>query len=120
MLAFDEFRSQIEGLLPPGTVMQNPGGGITTIKGYSSRNVQYIRGKSPIGISIADLFSAYVNFRGKQVSSRDLNDYNARVFGRAGHPCNCTFLFMVLTRLGLTDGIWGEGKSRQPFYTTFL
>ena len=124
MLTIDEFRLQMTNLLPLDTVMENPGRGNTTIKGYSSRNVRYIRGKSTFRVSILNLYSAYVNFRGKLVSSRDLKDFAPAIFDSsarpAGHSCNCTFLFMTLTRLGLADGIHGEGKARQPFYSTFL
>ena len=124
MLTFDEFRSYLEDALPTGTVIQNPGSGFTTIKAYSARNVRYVRGKSTISIGIADLFSAYTNFRGKQVSSRDLKEYAPHIFDSksrpAGHSCNCTFLFMVLTRLGIADGIRGDGKAHRPFHTTFL
>lgn len=58
------------------------------------------------------------------MTSRDLRDYAPQLFDSsarpAGHSCNCTFLFMVLTKLVLTDGIRGEGKAYRPFRTTFL
>ena len=124
MLTFDEFRFQLKHLLPSGAVLKNPGAGTTTIKGYSIRNIRYVRGKSTISVSFAALFAAYTQFRGKQVSSRDLKDYAPAVFDSlarpAGHSCNCTFLFMALSRIGLADGIRGEGKAHRPYHTTFL
>lgn len=103
--------------------MENPGGGITKIKGYSRGRVAYIRGKSTFWVGIEDLFSTYIDFLGMQVSSRDLREYRPNVFDSsarpAGHSCNCSFLFMVLGQLKLADPIRGEGKTGKPFYTTF-
>lgn len=102
----------------PETILPSPGRGACTIKGYSDGNVSYVRGKSIIRVSLRDLFAAYAEFRGKEVTSRDLRDYAPQLFDSsarpAGHSCNCTFLFMVLTKLVLTDGILGEGKAYRP------
>ncbi len=123
MLTIDQFRSQMTNLLPPGIVLDNPGKGTTRIKNHSHGRVSYIHGNSTIRVCITDLFAAYTKFRGLKVSSRELKRYAARVFDSsarpAGHSCNCIFLIMVLVKLGLADEIGGEGKSGQPFYTTF-
>ena len=124
MLTLDEFQSLLKKSVPPGTVLPNPGGGCSKIKGYSEHRVRYIRGKSPFSVNITDLFTAYIKFRGRRVSSRDLRNYAPGVFDSAalpaGHSCNCTFLFVVLTKLGLADGVCGVGKANQPFNSTFL
>ena len=123
-MTYHDFCSRVKEALPPGTVLPNPGAGTSKIKGYSNAKVSYIRGTSTISISFTDLFTAYTEFSGKEVSSRDLRDYAPQVFDSAarpaGHSCNCTFLFVVLTKLGLADGVRGEGKRNQPFRTKFL
>ena len=123
MIEIGEFQASMVKNLPPGTVLDNPGGGKTTIKRYSDGKVQYVRGSSSIRVAVRDLFSAYSNYRGVRVSSRDLRVYAPQVFDStarpAGHSCNCTFLFMVLLQLSMADPIEGEGKAHRPFYTTF-
>ena len=122
MLTLDEFQSLLKESVPPGTILPNPGGGYTKIKGYSKQRVRYVRGKSTISLNITDLFDTYIQFRGRGVSSRDLRNYAPGVFDSAarpaGHSCNCTFLFVVLTKLGLADGVSGAGKAHHPFNTT--
>ena len=119
-----DFRLRVKEALPPGTILPNPGRNTSKVKSYSGDKVSYIRGTSTISISFTDLFGAYTDFRGREVTCRDLRDYAPQVFDSsarpAGHSCNCIFLFMVLTKLGLTDGIRGEGKRNRPFHTTFL
>ena len=123
MIEIGEFHARMVKHLPLGTVMDNPGGGETALKRYADGNVSYVRGRSTIRVAIRDLFSAYSHFRGTWVRSRDLRLYAPLVFDSkarpAGHSCNCTFLFMVLHRLGIADPIKGEGKARRPFFTTF-
>ena len=123
-ITYHDFRFRVIQALPPGTILPNPGRGTSKIKGYSSAKVSYIRGNSTIRVSFTDLFTAYTEFRGDEVTCRNLRDYAPQVFDSsarpAGHSCNCTFLFMVLTKMGLTDGIRGEGKRNRPFHTTFL
>ena len=120
MMTLDEFRTRMKKSLPPGTVLQNPGGGTRTIKSYSDRNGS---GVSTIGVAVEALLAVYQHFHGVQVTSRDLKVHAPAVFDSsarpAGHSCNCTFLFMVLERLGLADPIQGDGVSGRPFYTTF-
>ena len=124
VLTAHDLLSRAEQAMPPGESWPNPRRGITKIKGYRNGKVSYIHGKSVISVSFTDLFAAYSEFRGKEVTSRDLRGYAPHVFDSnarpAGHSCNCTFLFGMLTRLKLADGLRGEGKSNRPFYTTFL
>ena len=122
MIDIGEFHLQIVKRLPPGTVMENPGGGETTITRYSRGMVSYVRGNSTIRVAIGDLYLAYSKFKGTRVSSRDLRQYAPAVFDSnarpAGHSCNCTFFFMVLSRLGMADPLEGAGKAFRPFFTT--
>lgn len=122
MTEFGEFRASMVNMLPPGTVLANPGGGTTTIKRYSGGKVAYQRGKSTIRVAIKDLFSAYSQFKGTTVSAPELRRYAPHVFDSAarpaGHSCNCTFLFMALRELGMAGPIQGEGKSGNPFKST--
>ena len=119
-----QFHRRMVASLPPGTVMRNLGGGPTTIKSYSAGKVSYVRGKSLFRVAISDPFSAYTRFRGARVRSRDLRLYAPMVFDSsarpAGHSCNCTFLFMVLRRLGMASAVEGQGTRSDPFSTTFL
>ena len=123
MTEYGEFRANMMSAFPPGTIFNNPGGGKTTIKGYSQGKVSYVRKNSTIRVAIRDLFSAYSNFKGTRVSSRDLRQYAPQVFDSsarpAGHSCNCTFLFTVLSRLAMADPIRGEGRAHYPYYTNF-
>ena len=123
-MTYHDFQFRVIEALPPGTILPNPGRGTSKVKGYPDARVSYIRGKSTISVSFTDLFAAYTAFRGKEVTCRNLRDYAPQVFDSsarpAGHSCNCTFFFMVLNKLGLADGIHGEGKPNRPFHTTFL
>ena len=122
MIEFGEFQARMINVLPPGTILDNPGGGKTTIRRYSGGKVSYVRGNSTIRVAIRDLFSAYSKFRGRRVSSSDLRQYAPHVFDSnarpAGHSCNCTFLFTVLSRLGIAGPIQGEGRAYKPYFTT--
>lgn len=124
MIEAHTFQKRMIANLPPGTVLRNLGCGTTTIKGYSSGKVSYVRGKSTFRVAIGDLFSAYSSFRGTRVRSRDLRLYAPIVFDSAarpaGHSCNCSFLFMVLRQLGMADRIEGRGTRTDPFSTTFV
>lgn len=123
MIDTEEFCSRIVYHLPSGTILSNPGGGRSIISGYSRGRVSYKRGNSTIRVKITDLFAAYSHFRGRRVSSRDLRMFAPHVYDSqarpAGHSCNCTFLFVVLHKLGLAESIEGKGRAYNPFFTTF-
>ncbi len=83
----------------------------------------YIRGKSTIYVSFKDLFDAFKHFRGARVTSSDLQQFRPWVFDssavKPGHSCNCTFLFLVCERLGLSSRIRGRGVRGNPYYVDF-
>lgn len=116
---FKTFRLLLKDSIPVGTVLQNPGGGTSIIVSYSDSKISYKRGSSTINVSFRDLFDAYSHFRGRQVSSSDLEEFAPSIYSsKDGHHCNCTFLFMVLCRLPLVVGIEGRGVKGSPFYVS--
>ena len=117
---FTEFTQKIRASIPVGTILENPGGGTSTILSYTLDAVSYRRGNSRMYASFRILFDAYVRFKGGRMSSSDLKKINPAVFDSqarpAGHSCNCTFLFMVLKKIGLITHIHGKGVSGNPFF----
>lgn len=119
----NEFSIQIAQAVPVGTILSNPGGGTSEIVQITDHKIGYVRGSSTISISFDDLFSAYSNFKGAQVSSSELRAYASAIFDSAarpaGHSCNCTFLFLVLKQMGLVDSILGSGVRGDPYAACF-
>ena len=118
-MKFDEFVLSLKAAFPVGTVIDNPGGGTSTISTYSESKVYYVRGHSKISVTFADLHEAYLAFAGKDVSSSQLKLFRPSVFDSSarpsGHNCNCTFLFRVLQQLGLSGAVAGSGVRNSPF-----
>ena len=115
-----DFINQVLHTLPLGYQFYNPGGGTSRISGIDTSVVIYIRGKSKIRVCVADLFNAYDHFKGQRVSSTNLRNFAPAVFDSnarpAGHSCNCTFLFHLLQRLDLAEGILvGRGVRGDPY-----
>lgn len=104
--------------LPPGTVLPNPGGGVSLIIGYRPDVLVYRRVNSRIYISLQDLYNAWHAFMGSAVSSSNLKEYAPSVFDSksGGHSCNCTMLFMILRALGVVSRIEGGGVRGDPFW----
>lgn len=113
------FIADTKRVLPVGTVIDNPGGGTSTIVGFSETHVSYKRGRSKIAVAFADLYKAYYRFRGKEVSSTDLRKLWPTVYDStarpAGHSCNCTFLFRLLEELQLSGPMSGSGVRGDPY-----
>lgn len=118
-MKFDEFVLSLKTSFPVGAIIDNPGGGTSTIASYSESKVSYVRGQSKITVAFADLHDAYSAFAGKDVSSSQLKVFRPSVFDSAarpsGHSCNCTFLFRVLGQLDLSSTIAGSGVRNSPF-----
>ncbi len=117
-----EFHHRLVTALPPGTVLQNPGGGETEIINYTaSDKLAYRRGRSRMYVSIRELYVAHQLFQGQTVSSTDLRDYAPEIFEskQGGHSCNCTVFFMALRAMGLVDRIEGAGKRGDPYRVRF-
>lgn len=119
-MEFDTFAQRLRASLPEGTKLENPGGGTSTVLWCDGERVSYRRGKSRFYVSLSDLYSAYMHFAGGDVTTRELKDHAPGVFDstRKGHNCNCTFLFLALQQMGLTEEIWGRGRSGAPFGVT--
>jgi hypothetical protein len=115
----DAFVAGVTRAFPTGTVIQNPGGGTSTIVGFSGTHISYRRGSSTITVAFDDLYEAYSRFTGREVSSTELRKRWPSVFDStarpAGHSCNCTFLFRVLEALELSRPIRGAGVRGNPF-----
>jgi hypothetical protein len=114
----EDFINNVIKIMPVGKVLQNPGGGTSTIAAYSNSNISYQRENSTIAVKTADLYESYNKYRGSKCSSNDLKKYMPKVFDstKNGHDCNCTFLFMLLKEMHLTDKIEGAGVRGSPFY----
>jgi hypothetical protein len=113
------FRAGIVRTTPPGTVLDNPGRGTSSVLSYSSAGITYLRGRSKIYVAFADLFAAYSRFKGDRVSATDLKAFSPPVFDSKGtppgHSCNCTFLFLLLQNLGLASSTHGRGVRGDPY-----
>ena len=83
--------------------------------------LRYTRGKSTIRVAIADLFDAYLRFRGRRVNSADLAEFRPQVFdsSQSGHSCNVTLLYCVLLHLHLADQLEGSGRRGSPYSVRF-
>ena len=114
-----KFAGKVRQNLPVGTIMKNPGRGTSEVTSYTDTKIAYRRGNSTMYVSLEDLYLAYKKFQGQYVTASDLKSYKPRVFDSsarpAGHSCNCTFLFLLLNRLGLAGDIQGAGKRGNPF-----
>jgi hypothetical protein len=119
-MKYQEFYLRTTSTLSKGKILQNPGGGRTTITRYTDTHMVYRRRNSEIRVSMRDLYTAYRTFSGKEVSSTDLREYMPKVYSKSGHPCNCTLLFMVFKAIGVVTMIEGEGKRGSPFRVTII
>ena len=121
---FRTFQSEIKQKAPPGTVFKNLGRGTSTIVSYSNVGVSYMRRQSIIYVQFADLYGAYQKFKGTRVNSTDLKALAPSVFDSKadapGHSCNCTFLFLLLQRLGIIQNIYGRGVRGDPYSADIL
>lgn len=115
-----EFFNKIRENIKPNDVFPNPGGGMTTIRSITRKNIYYCRGSSTINLPISEFFKAYNYFRGKKCATSDLKKFLPSVFDSkarpAGHSCNCTFFFSLLQRLELCSDCRGRGVAGDPFW----
>ncbi len=113
----DGFVELLMARLPEGLVMKNPGVGTSTVMWCDGKRICYKRGDSRLYIDLSELYNAYVQFRGRTVSTNDLKAMAPAVFDSSqdGHNCHCTFFFMALQQMGLVDQVCGEGRPGDPF-----
>lgn len=114
----------LTAFIPVGLVLENPGGGTSTILECSQSFIKYRRGKSTIRVEFKDLYSAYTVYKGRRVSSSDLKQFAPSVFDSrakpAGHSCNATLLFILLRESALSGDIGGGGVRGNPFFVHIL
>ena len=117
---FDAFSERFRASLPTGLVLDNPGGGTTTILRHDGERVGYRRGGSGFSVGLRDLYAAYIHFANGDVTTKQLKDYAPHLFdsSRGGHNCHCTLLFLALQRMGLASEIWGRGRVGSLFGVT--
>ena len=105
---------QINSDLKIGEVLNNPGSGTSTILSVLGSSVVYKRGITPIKYFYDDIILAYDKFKNKLCTTKDLKEFNPKVYGSKG--CNSTFFFQLLERLDLTEGgICRIGHGGSPF-----
>ncbi len=116
----EQFKREIETKIKAGAILDNPGKGTSVITKLSANGISYKRGRSIIYISFQDFFDTLKHFIGNRVTSSDLKSFRPSVFDskakRPGHSCNCTFLFMVLKKLGISSEIGGQGIKGDPYF----
>ncbi len=103
-----------------GTVLQNPSKGNSIVEKYTEGSIRYKRGKSSIYLKNSLIESAYKNFVGKKVSTKDLANFDI-YFSSKRHHCNATFFLMLMDYCGFSkSGIHGAGKTGNPFYIDLI
>jgi hypothetical protein len=117
----NSFLEKIRKIIYIGKIFDNPGGGTSEIIAVNENNVlTYRRGDSNIAINISEIHNIYNSFYGGKCSSNDLKKYAPHIFDSnarpAGHSCNCTFVFLLFEKMGITDKIEGKGIKGSPFY----
>lgn len=114
---FDTFAARLCSSLPEGIVLNNPGGGTSTVMWCDGERLCYKRGESRLYISLAHLHDAFRRFRGRSVTTNDLKELAPEVYdsNRNGHSCHCTFFFMALKQMGVIDRVRGAGRAGNPF-----
>lgn len=106
-----------------GLVFKNPGKGISEIVSISDLGIYYRRGNSKMLIKYHDIEKVYKEFKGKTMSTKDLKEFDPKVFEskNGGHSCNCTVLFLIFKECGLINGdIFGSGKRGNPFHINII
>lgn len=111
------FRDLVTAAAPPGTVLENPGRGTSTVVKYEDDRLCYIRGEARFYVHLADLYAAYRRFLGQDVETTGVKRFAPEIFDtkRGGHDCHTTVLFRLLEAAGLSSEIWGRGQRGAPF-----
>jgi hypothetical protein len=115
-MTFEEFVRDLKEKLPVGMILKNPERGTSTILPYRNGNIRYQRGESPTSLSLRDMFDAYIKFKGKKCTSKDLKVFRPKIFsGNQRRGGNCSFFFMVLHEMDLCSEIRRESHGSSPF-----
>lgn len=112
-----EFAAAAREAFAVSRTMDNPGGGTSEVLQLTEDAVTCKRGDSTIRVRLADLHRAYLKFRGGRVSSTDLREFLPSVFDSSARPAghSCTFLSLLLQRMGLAGEPSGSGRRGDPF-----
>jgi hypothetical protein len=112
----DEFIQRFQKSLPVGTVLNNPGGGTSTILKYAGTKVCYQRGAASFDFDIRVMHQAVSHFAGRVVSANLLRSFDPEQFSPPhGHSGHCIFLFTALVQMKLAKGVQGSGAIDDPF-----
>lgn len=114
-MVYDEICNKIQ----EGLVLNNPGGGSSTIKKITKDFIEYIRGNSPIRISSNIINKVFDEYNHTEIKTPELKHKYPEIFdsNEGGHSCNCTFLFLIFEQANLLEGtINGRGVRGSPFY----
>jgi hypothetical protein len=115
----DELISHITDSFSVGDVLDNPGGGVSTLASVGPDKLSYIRGKSRMYLTYDIVFKVIDKYQRGILTTNNLRQLEPSIFDQkhGGHNCNCTFLLSVLTKLQFTEGgIQGMGQSGSPFF----
>jgi len=120
IMKYEEFVYHLKANVPDGLIMKNPGSGISTVIWCDEEQICYKRGQARLYVRLHDLYLGYSSHIGRRMSTSDLKSMQPRVFdsNRNGHSCHCTFLFLVLHRMGLTEEVQGAGRKGNPFWVS--
>lgn len=108
----------IDKNIQKGMVFNNPGGGTSIIVNVTDTYITYKRKNSNIRLDTTDIIDVYTKYKGKEVCTKQLKSFKPSVFcsDNNGHSCNCTFLFLILEKIGLLEsGIEGKGVRGNSF-----
>lgn len=111
------FTSRVAGLCERKSALIWPPLAVNKSPAITAGKLCYKRGKSTIRVAVVDLFDAYLEFRGRRVSSANLTEFRPQVFdsSQSGHSCNITLLYCVLLHLNLADQLEGSGRRGSPY-----
>jgi len=61
-MQFEDFQGALHHKLPVGTILPNPGGGISTVLSYTNTQMVYLRGSSRIYVEVRAFYDAFLKF----------------------------------------------------------
>ena len=122
-MKYEEFIKRVKEKINAGDILKNPKKGTSKIMRYTNKDNQesikivYKKPNSKIYVSLKDLYNSF-NGKGGKVTSTDLKEGNPHIFdsSKGGHSCNCSFLFMILEKIGIINKIEGKGVKGDPFF----
>jgi hypothetical protein len=123
-MTFHDFVELLRARLPVGVVLENPGGGTSTVLSHTETRIYYKRGDSPFHMDYDDLHDAYQRFTGEPVTTSNLKDYAPAIFDQphGGTTVTARFFCLPWYRWGLPSQFGGAARpvirSESPFHPT--